>query len=201
MENIIDKLGWKKITAVSAILATILLILVILTFPSTPKESAGGVIVPSQFPKAENENSTGQPTQDQTKLVEYSNDIFTVSFPSEMSPSIGTVDNINTSLFLKSDTKSQNIQVQVYESSNNSVENLSLPFIQLGLAKSTITVAGVQGLKFKGTSDNFPGLQKTGVIFAARGKLFRIQFSYVSSAEDKVLDNNFVQLIDSFKLR
>lgn len=201
MENIIESLGWKKIAAIMILSSILFLGVVFLSFskpqntspqPSGNQSSESASHPTSSFPR---------PTTISNPWLTYQRSLFQLNYPPNLLADPGMAQGSKESLILRAGTKNAAIYIQAYEPSQTSVTKISNIFSALGYKQSPITISGLSGNEFSGSVliDSNRVWEKA-IAFENNGMIYKLQLTYMSSAQDFSIEQVFDQVASSFRL-
>lgn len=159
MEQIIEKLGWKKSAAILITISVVALILLFSSLPginhlptstngqnqsSTSFGGSSGQAGPRTSPGINNNNTANL---FKTYVAPY----FQVSYPQNFSPTVyGKQEGLLYGVLLKDSTSSTQIEITAYDKSKNSLPALTRIPLAMGFAKNSIAVGKFQGESYAG---------------------------------------------------
>lgn len=199
MEDLISKLGWKKIAGILMILSLATLAFIVFSFvdPSGPQTSAPLALSPTKEPRP----SLPRPTSSQSAWKKQSVGSFEISYPRNYIEDLGARQGSRESLVLQPPGKDATINMQSYSLQSTSVSKISYIFSSLGYKQSSITLGKVNASKFYGSVlINSRRVQEVAVVFEANGVLYKLQLAYTSDNQNPALEATFDNIVSSFRL-
>lgn len=155
MEQIIEKIGWKKSAAILIIISIVALLLLFTSLPginhlptavSTQNQSGTSLSgsVGSGTTSTSNNNTANL-------FKTYITPYFQVSYPQNFSPTeYGKKEGLLFGLLLKDNASTTQIEITAYDKSKNSVSSLAKIPLAMGFAKNSIAVGKYQGESYVG---------------------------------------------------
>ena len=203
MEDLVDKLGWKKLAAIMIVVSVLFIIFVVvssLNLPSGNEQTSEA----EPAPTSTTDSGTSQPSNANTKkgkTLSYKNSLYSLEYPDSLGLTVEQISEPGDSIVLKSDVKNERIGIQIYDAGTSSVGRLSQVFDAFGYASGSAVVSSVPAVEYKGilSGANVP-LRENAVIFEHNGKTYKIQLSYISAVFDPAIENRFSQIVGSFSL-
>lgn len=204
MEDIIDKLGWKKASAILIGLSVLGLLFAVVSFSNSEKaiQNVGIKSGTDTTPGGEESSSnttnnlpgtTGSAPAENLKT--YTTDFFQISYPNHYrgipyTPAKGILSNVK----LEDMSSGRKIEILVFDASR-STSTLQQPFEMLKYTKSTVSANSLTGTMYKGY---LPKVQlHEAAVFVSRGNTtVRIMATY-NGAENKAFENEFESVVAS----
>lgn len=205
MEDIIDKLGWKKAAAILVGLSILGILFAVFSFSNTEKSiqnvgvKTGNNSTTNSGESTSNTKNNLPGTTSQSvpaeNLKTYTTDFFQISYPSHYkgipySVSKGILSNVK----LEDTVVSRKIEIVVFDSSR-SLSSLQQPFEALKYTKSTVSANSLTGTMYKGY---LPKVQthEMAVLMSKGNSTIRVMTTY-SGAVDTSFENEFNSIVQS----
>jgi hypothetical protein len=200
MEWIIEKLGWRKTSAILIILSVLAIVIIVFTFLNPSGLSSQGDL--RSLPSKNSQSPiVSRPTTFQTEWVKYTSRSFELNYPSEYGVDSMLREGSSESLVLYPPKKDATVSIQSYSSKLTSASKISVIFSTLGYKQDPVIVGGVSGTMFYGSvmvGDH--RLQEQAVVIEANSLLYKFHISYESDVRDSDLEEHFKRIISSFRL-
>lgn len=131
---------------------------------------------------------------------------FEISYPSNFSVQFGAISGGGVSLAFAQKPSTLavsqgHIEMQVYDAKNVPLGRISEGFTGLGYTKSAVTIGEINAQKFSDsiTATTSASLHTSAVIFANKGKTFKIQLDYTAQGQDSQIENTYNQIVSTFR--
>lgn len=194
MEQLLEKLGWKKFAGIIVVVTLIFLSVLLLSFQNLDNQS----VVNTKVIKEDRSNNS-----DQSRIIseknafEYSNEYYSVLYPVEYGiVEFATSPPILSSLELVNDITSNRIQIVVFDREGNTVESLSPPYQNENFQGEVVEQNGMFGYKFVGGL--IDGHFQRVVLLQKGNSIIRVNLTYTGNRNTD-LENDFDAIVASIK--
>lgn len=204
MEEIIDRLGWKKAAIILVGLSILGILFALLSFSNSEKQIQDVGV--KAGPKQQGESSTSTTSSNNNlpnsggaapaqNLKTYTTTYFQISYPEKYNGVPYTASKgVLANLKLENPDSTKKIEIVVFDSSM-SFTKLSQPFEVFKYAKSSIGLNALTGTMYKGSVAG-TGIREVVVLVPKNSTTIRIMATY-QGKEDVNFENEFNSIVNS----
>lgn len=194
MDDLLNKLGWKKVTALLIGACVLGFIYIVISM-----QQIGNSKSQQNVNKISNGNSTGGSggTSNNQTLQTFSTPYYQISYPANFSVQpYQSSGNILSTLIL-SDVNSHDARIDIltYSMTDNSMSAISKPFEGIGFVKSTIP----NGVVFTGRKTEEPKFFERIAIIEKGTYVMRLFLTYRGESKDSALEKAFDEIVASVR--
>lgn len=195
MEQIIEKLGWKKMALIIAGVSLLFFLLMIFEIIQKNKEMGGdGNVKTEPVTKSDTPGSFSVPEAQKLKDNYYS-----IEYPAYYNITREPQNGALEYTVLKDRVSNAQIKITVYDASANALEKVELPYINAGYEPESYPINGHNVDEFvKIDEGNGRLFQKTDFI-KKDGKIIKLDFTYSGSEPDFEAERDFIRMLSSLK--
>lgn len=213
MDQLLEKLGWKKLGITIIIFTFLFLVFIIISMArGVGNAPAPRSAVPTQGANA-NSGGGGNPNQPQslpsfvtpTTSVAgwqtFSSPSISITFPPNWVSQLSNIPGGGSSFIIKSNDPvfppDTNIEVQIFSNKDTSMDKLTPVFQSLGYSQKDTKVNNVPARVFQGTLGASVPLQEKVIIFDKNAKVYKIQLGYRNNARNFQLEDILDKVVGS----
>jgi len=203
MEDLIEKIGWKKMAIILigvSLAGLIFVFLSLLNMDKTQTNKIGNTITGNSGNANSNSfeiTKTPQQKRSENSAKTYITPFYQIYYPESFSSILYSSSGVLSSIALVNSNSSIRIEIIVLNSQENSIESVTNPFIALGYEKIPFS-SGYSGVKYQGTIKSVPVLHETVVILMKDSNIVRMLLGYKGNY-DSGIESTFDAIVNSLK--
>lgn len=203
MEELIEKLGWKKVAVALILISVVALIFLFISFANMDKNIASKKVGEASVNSNENTNReiTNAPKNNQATVLSktYITPYYQISYPEDYEAILYTASNgILSNLKIKDKETDSLIEIVVFPLSSNSVVKFSEPYENAkNYMKKELTNGSLSGVEYVGGLNSVKSRELVA-LFQKESGIIRVQLSYGGDI-NKSLENRFDEILKSLQ--